>query len=95
MSEPVQPKNEPLHPGRQWVGKLARTGLPVLIALWAWPVVRGMLEGWAERGEGAELGRLILFAAVVLAPWLLKLRTQRAAKPTTTGANPAKPLEPS
>jgi hypothetical protein len=52
------------------------------------------LEGWAERGEGAGLERLLLFAAIALAPWLLKLRTQRAAKPTT-GANPAKPLEPS
>ncbi len=94
MNEPVQPKNEPIHPGRQWVGKLVRTGLPVLIAIWAWPAVRGLLEGWAERGEGAGLERLLLFAAIALAPWLLKWRTQRAAKPTT-GPNPAKPLEPS
>ena len=94
MTEPVQPKNEPIRPSGGWPGKLARTGLPVLIALWAWPVVRGMLEGWAERGEGAGLERLVLFAAIALAPWLLKLRKERAAKPTT-GPNPTKPLEPS
>ncbi|HEX9670188.1 MAG TPA: hypothetical protein VGC93_11975 [Thermoanaerobaculia bacterium] len=94
MNTPAPPKNEPIHPGRRWVGKLATTGLPVLLALWAWPAVRGYLEGWAERGEGAGLGRLLLFAAIALAPWLLKRRTQRAAKPTA-GANPAKPLEPS
>jgi hypothetical protein len=94
MNEPVQPKNEPLRPSGGWPGKLAKTGLPILLAVWAWPVVRGLLEGWAERGEGAGLARLLLFAAIALAPWLLKRRTQRAAKPKT-GANPAKPLEPS
>jgi hypothetical protein len=95
MNPPAPPKNEPISPGGEWLGKLAKTGLPVLLAFWAWPVVRGVLEGWAERGEGAELGRLILFAAVMLAPWLLKRRTERAAKPPTTGPDPAKPLEPS
>ncbi|HVF58969.1 MAG TPA: hypothetical protein VNJ70_04050 [Thermoanaerobaculia bacterium] len=93
MSTPAPPKNEPLRPGGQWAGKLAKTSLPIVLALWAWPAVRGLLEGWAEQGEGAGLGRLLLFAAVVLAPWLLKRRTQRAGKPATE-PNPAKPLEP-
>ena len=94
MSDPVQPKNEPIRPGGEWVGKLAKTGLPVLLAVWAWPAVRGYLEGWAERGEGAGLERLILFAAIALGPGLLKRRKERVAKPTTE-ANPAKPFEPS